>query len=354
MDQIAALCNHSTNFVTLDKMFQFHWLPAGWAHCSLGGLSQQAFIGVGMTRPTVCVVIPAYNAETTLLRALDSVAAQTLPPNKILVVDDASSDATRSLASTYRKAAIDVISTQTNVGAAGARNQGIRAAATDLVAFLDADDEWLPTKLEKQVNLLVANQNSTFCSCGSNLISPDGKDMGDIYRGQAITTGPEAWKALLKDNYVTTPSVLVWRRHLLALGGFEESLKIAEDQDMWIRLAERGGLSYVSETLVQVHERKSSLSGGSLFDDQLTYTFPMIEHHLERLSGRLSPKDRRSILGRRVLRLGQLAFSRDARDVGGQLIWRSISLGYKPWEGLLFLLKANAAILWLKKAIRER
>src|ERR1700744_4615324 len=271
-----------------------------------------------MTLPTVCVVIPAYNSEATLLRALNSVAAQTYAPSEILVVDDASSDATPSLVKDYRQAVVTLVSMQTNVGASGARNQGVKLASSDLVAFLDADDEWLPTKLEKQIKLILANQNSTFCSCGSSLISPDGSNLGDIYRGQAVTTGPEAWKALLRDNYVTTPSVLVWRRHLLALGGFNESLKIAEDQDMWIRLAARGGLSYVPEMLVHVHDRRSSLSGGS-FDEQMAYTLPMIERHLEQFSDRLSGGDRRSILGRRLLRLGQLAFSRGAGDIGRRL-----------------------------------
>jgi glycosyltransferase involved in cell wall biosynthesis len=306
-----------------------------------------------MSLPSVCVVIPAYNSEMTLHRALDSVAMQTLPPSEILVVDDASSDATRSMAQSYDRAKVDVVGTGVNLGASGARNEGIRAASADLIAFLDADDEWLPTKLEKQVQLIADNQNSTFCSCGSSLISPEGINLGDIYRGQTVTTGPEAWKALLKDNYVTTPSVLVWRRHLLALGGFDESLKIAEDQDMWIRLAERGGLSYVSETLVLVHGRRSSLSGGSSVDDQMTYTLPMIERHLERLSDRLTREDCRSIMGRRILRAGQLAFSRGARDVGRKLIWRSITLGYKPWEGLVFLMKANSVAMRLKQAIRE-
>jgi len=306
-----------------------------------------------MTLPTICVVIPAYNSEATLLRALDSVAAQSLAPSEILVVNDASSDATPSLAKDYRRAAVNVINMRTNVGASGARNQGVRMASADLVAFLDADDEWLPTKLEKQVRLILANQNSTFCSCGSSLISPDGLNLGDIYRGQMVTTGPDAWKALLKDNYVTTPSVLVWRRHLVALGGFDESLKIAEDQDMWIRLAARGGLSYVPEMLVHVHERRSSLSAGS-FDEQMTYTLPMLERHLKEFADRLTGEDHRAILGRRLLRLGQLAFSRGAEDIGRQLIWRSIGLSYKPWEGLLFLLKANSAVIWLKKAVRDR
>lgn len=306
-----------------------------------------------MTLPTVCVVIPAYNSESTLSRALDSVAKQTLAPSEIIVVDDASSDSTAQLAENYQRAPVKVIRMPTNVGASGARNEGVRRASADLIAFLDADDEWLPTKLEKQHRLIISNQNSTFCSCGSSIVTPWGADLGDIYRGQAVTTGPDAWKALLEDNFVTTPSVMVWRRHLLALGGFDESLKIAEDQDMWIRLAARGSLSYVPEMLVRVHERRSSLSGGS-FDEQMKYTLPMLERHLERFADRLTVGDRRSILGRRLLRLGQLAFSRGAPEMGRQLIWRSIRLGYKPWEGLIFLLKANAVVTWLKNAIRKR
>jgi len=167
------------------------------------------------------VVIPAYNSDTTIRRALDSVTAQTLPPDRILVVDDASHDATANVAQVGAK--VEVIRLAKNLGAAGARNEGIRKADTDLIAFLDADDEWLPTKLEKQVKLIVSEPNSTFVSCGSDLISSAGRNLGDIYRGQSVTAGDDAWKALLEDNYVTTPSVLVWRRHLEELGGFNQS-----------------------------------------------------------------------------------------------------------------------------------
>ena len=306
-----------------------------------------------MTLPSVCVVIPAYNSAATIVRALDSVAAQTYPPARVLVVDDASTDGTDRAALAYARAKVDVIRLKTNAGAAAARNAGIRNANTELIAFLDADDEWLPHKLEKQICLILAEKDYVFVSCGSNLISCGGKNLGDIYRGQPITTGANAWKALLQDNYVTTPSVLVWRRHLDELGGFDVSLKIAEDQDMWIRLAERGGLGYVDESLVRVHERPASLSGGS-FNDQLLYTLPMIESHIARCSGRLSAEEIRSILGRRILRLGQLAFSRGAPDIGWSLISRSIKLGYKPWEGVLFLIKANPFAQWLKKSLLNR
>jgi hypothetical protein len=199
----------------------------------------------------------------------------------------------------------------------------------------------------------VSEPKGIFVSCGSDLISPTGSNLGDIYRGQPVTAGDNAWKALLEDNYVTTPSVLVWRRHLDELGGFNQSLKIAEDQDMWIRLAERGCLSYVFESLVHVHERQYSLSAGS-FNDQLMYTLPMIEGHIARLSHRLTPQEMKTIRGRRTLRLGQLAYSRGASDIGRQLISRSIKMGYGHLEGILFLANANSFAIWLKKNLLRR
>jgi len=302
---------------------------------------------------SVCVVIPAYNSEATIRRALDSVVAQTLQPDRILVVDDASADATAKVARDYPGTKVEVVRLEKNLGAAGARNVGIRQADTDLVAFLDADDEWLPSKLEKQLRLILSEPNSAFVSCGSDLISPTGRNLGDIYRGQRVTAGAKAWKALLEDNYVTTPSVLVWRRHLEELGGFNQSLKIAEDQDMWIRLAERGRLGYVFESLVHVHERPYSLSAGS-FNDQLTYTLPMIEGHITRLSNRLTRGEIRTIRGRRALRIGKLAYSRGASDIGLQLISRSVKMGYGLWESILFLAGASSFAVWLKKNLLRR
>ena len=306
-----------------------------------------------MALPSVCVVIPAHNSQATLRRALESVAAQTLAPDKVIVVDDASTDATSQIALSFPGLKIELVRLDRNAGAAGARNQGVERAGTDLVAFLDADDEWLPTKLEKQVPLIQSKPLLAFVSCCSNLISPSGQDLGDIYRGQTVVVGPGSWKALLEDNFITTPSVLVWRHQLDAVGGFDESLKIAEDQDMWIRLAERGELGYVPECLVHVHERERSLSAGS-FNDQLTCTLPMIERHLVRLATRLSAGEIKTIRGRRMLRLGQLAFVRGAPEAGQRLILRSIAIGYKPWEGIIFLVKASRAARWIRQNILRR
>jgi glycosyltransferase involved in cell wall biosynthesis len=339
-----------------DDLFQTRHRTTLAESTSEGSIAEKEASGGGRATgpfPGICAVIPAHNSQATLARALDSVRVQTQPVSQIVVVDDASTDATGEVARNYPGLNVEVVRLDKNVGAAAARNRGVTAARTELVAFLDADDEWLPTKLEKQVAVITSNNKVTYVSCGSDLISPQGVNTGDIYRGQRVVAGNLAWKALLWDNYVTTPSVLVWRDALLKAGGFDQGLKIAEDQDMWIRLAENGELGYVRESLVHVHERQSSLSAGS-FSDQLAYTLPMIEGHITRLASKLSQREINNIRGRRLLRLGQLACHRGASKVGRSLILRSILLGHKPWEGLLFLATTNPLALWLKQVLLRR
>ena len=97
-----------------------------------------------MAFPRICAVIPAHNSQATLGRALESVRAQTMPVSQLVVVDDASTDSTSEVAGSYQGLNVEVVRMDKNVGAAAARNRGVMAANTELVAFLDADDEWLP------------------------------------------------------------------------------------------------------------------------------------------------------------------------------------------------------------------
>ena len=109
---------------------------------------------------SISVVIPASNAEATLARALESVLAQTRPPDEIIVVDDASTDCTVRLAKSYADQGVSLLRVRERRGAAAARNLGIAAAKGRWIAFLDADDEWLPAKLEKQAAAISANPES--------------------------------------------------------------------------------------------------------------------------------------------------------------------------------------------------
>lgn len=301
--------------------------------------------------PPVSVVIPAHNSAATLGRAIDSALAQTSPVREVLVVDDVSHDDTPRIAQAYAARGVRLVTMPQRGGASGARNAGIFAAQGDLIAFLDSDDEWLADKLARQLPPILDDPRVAFVSCGAGMVMPDGTEAGDLYPGRSVVAGPSAWKALLAANYIATPTVLVWRRHLLALDGFDPTLKVGEDQDMWIRLALLGSLAYVPEPLVRVHMRPDSLSSGD-FRDQLRYTLPMIERHLDRLADRLAPSERRRILGERLGRLGRAAYGRGEIAEGARLVWQSARLGYRPASGALILLRHAPPMRWLERRLR--
>lgn len=296
----------------------------------------------------ISVIIPAYNAAPTIERALDSVLAQDYDALDIIVVDDCSTDATAAVAARYAGCGVRLVRLDPGRGAAGARNAGIDAARGDLVAFLDADDEWLPGKLRKQAALLADNPRAVLVSCGSRIISPDGINLGNIYGDLKPAAGPDAWRTLLAYNFITTPSVLTYRQALLDAGGFDPALKVAEDQDMWLKLSMTGELAYVDEFLVLVHMMPNSLSSGDHVGDQLTYTLPMVRRHLQTKRSELTRRQYEWIIGHRYARVGRQACGRRMYGVGLQLTLRSILAGHEPLQSLLFVAKSLPPMRWLK------
>lgn len=282
-----------------------------------------------MNHISISAIIPAYNAEGTVSRALDSVLAQTRLPEEILIVDDCSGDATAIVAGTYADRGVKTLRLRNRSGAAAARNAGIRAARGSWIAFLDADDEWLPGKIEKQATAIANRPQVSLVFCGSEEFSPEGHSLGDTFRGAPVVVGDEAWKALLAYNFVSTPTVLAPRKLLLELGGFDERLKVAEDQDMWVRLALAGPLAYVPDPLVRVHVQPNSLSSWSP-EDQTDYTLPMIERHLTALSEQLAADEVRRIRGARLQNAGLINCAHGDLRGGVPPLLRSAFLGYRP------------------------
>jgi glycosyltransferase involved in cell wall biosynthesis len=300
------------------------------------------------TPVSVSVVIPAFNSAATLARAIESARTQTYAAAEIIVADDGSTDATRSIVESYA-GGVRLVALPVRKGAAGARNAGIAAATGDAVAFLDSDDEWLPPKLQAQVEVLNSSPRISFVACASNLISPNGVDLGDIYRGHPVVTGPESWRALLAYNFIATPAVLAWRNKIIAAGGFDETLKIGEDQDLWIRLSLAGDFGYVPRSLVRVYSRENSLSADTT--DPIIYTLPMIAKHVSELRDRLSKKEVRQIMGKRLGLVGRVAYARGDFRNGLRLIGRSMALGYQPLGSLYYMTSASPPAVWLKRQL---
>ncbi len=204
-----------------------------------GGDTRPSPRGTAPAGDSVSVVIPAMNAAGYIRRAIESVLRQTVHPREIIVVDDGSTDTTVALVSEYGSAATCL--RQAHKGLSAARNEGVERSAADWIAFLDADDEWLPTKLERQLAILGRYPGLRWCSCHRRDIGP----------GQATDpASPASLLALLAERPVlplvmvmaaglsVAPSGIVVRRSLLReSGGFDPSLCYSQDRDLWLRIA---------------------------------------------------------------------------------------------------------------------
>jgi glycosyltransferase involved in cell wall biosynthesis len=210
------------------------------------------------TTELVSVVIPAYNSASTLSRSIDSVLAQTWAAREIIVVDDGSTDATANVIASYGDRVRGI--RQANAGPSAARNRGIEAAHGEYVAFLDADDYWLPAKLERQVALLAAQPELGFCSTATRVVDPAGTHVGDWPCSEV--EGPLLETLFMHSAAVSgsTSGVLARRALLQAAGGFDENLRGFEDPDLWIRLAARTGYACIPEALTVVVRTPASVS----------------------------------------------------------------------------------------------
>lgn len=219
--------------------------------------------------PTISVVIPAYNRAATIETAIRSVIAQTRPPHEVIVVDDGSSDGTADVVAGLALPGVRLIQ-QANGGISAARNSGIRAATGEWVAFQDSDDEWLPRKLELQVEGLAAATDSPIAGYCGLLITgtPDEAEAGPAGR-RRIAYHPDPsvtlvagriLRTLMATNPISTQTLLARRDVLLEVGLFDTGLKSLVDWDIAIRLAAHGSIAFVDEPLVVQHFTPNSIT----------------------------------------------------------------------------------------------
>ncbi|MBL9078203.1 MAG: glycosyltransferase family 2 protein [Planctomycetes bacterium] len=193
--------------------------------------------------PAVSVVIPTYNRARLLARAIDSVLAQTQPAAEVLVVDDGSTDDTAAVVARYGTA-VRYLS-QRNAGVSAARNHGVRQARCEWVAFLDSDDFWLPEKLARQLPWLA---DPTVVVCFTNRTWTSRRP-ADRFAEVGFTCpaggGPVddavAVMALPRGSPLIASCCIYRRAALLALGGYDERLRVYEDLQLDFRLALAGG-----------------------------------------------------------------------------------------------------------------
>lgn len=189
---------------------------------------------------TISVIIPLYNKEAYIHRALESVLSQTVAPLEIIVVDDGSTDKGIQVVESFKEPRIHLIQ-QANSGVSAARNKGIKAAKAELIAFLDADDNWKPIFLETIVRLNNVYPQAGLYATAYEKKMPNGKTFVPAYTGipkppwEGII--PNYFKAALGKPPVWTSAVAVKRSVLDQVGFFPVGERRAEDLDLWARIA---------------------------------------------------------------------------------------------------------------------
>lgn len=197
----------------------------------------------------VSVVITTKNRHAVLKNAIQSVLSQTVKDVECIVVDDASVDETQSIYERDSRIRYVRIETGNSRGGNYARNQGLAVATGDVVSFLDDDDVWLPTKLEKQLQLLNEHPESViFCGRKFKKVSSEGEKI-KIGIPSAKFSGNIS--RLIRTTYVTSTSCLLFPKRLLEkVGNFDEKLTFWQEYELTIRLAQIAEFYFVPEVLV--------------------------------------------------------------------------------------------------------
>ena len=226
-----------------------------------------------MPLPLVSVVIPTYNSAQFVGDAVKSVLEQTYSRHEIIVVDDGSTDNTKEVLQLFGER-IQYIH-QENRGPSAARNTGIRLAKGAYICFLDADDLWLPGKLEVQVSFmerhkdvgLVLSDHEEFDSTGVVLES---FIAAKKFRSELTLPGlvEKPFSKLVAENFISTPTVIIRRECFEKAGLFDETLRSVEDRDLWLRIAANYDIACLPMVVCRRRLHGSNIS----FEQELSMT----------------------------------------------------------------------------------
>ena len=235
-----------------------------------------------MKTPLVSVVIPTYNRRHLIEEALDSVFTQTFTDYEVILVDDGSTDGTEAF---VRKKYGDCLRyvRQENQGISGARNTGIANASGKYVAFLDSDDKWLPEKLARQTAFMEAHPEVGLLSTKLARYELGGsREHVEI----CPVDFPKNFQDLLTGkNNVPTTTTMVRRACFEKSGVFDRELPVAEDWDLWLRIAEHYGLACLDEILAEHrdHSQKTTQNLAKTYEGYWRFYAKTADHYADKL-----------------------------------------------------------------------
>lgn len=313
--------------------------------------------------PTIAVVLPLYNGAPYIEEALDSVFAQTLKPNEIILVDDGSTDRSRAIVTRMIRAGRKItLLKKENGGQSAARNLGVRRAKSDLIAFLDQDDAWYPHHLATLVAPFRQRRRFPLgWSYGNmDLVDATGRIIVRRFLDTLGCARPKRtlMECLREDMYVVPNSTLVSRGAILAVGGFDERLRGYEDDDLFTRLFVAGYDNVYSEEAItkwRCHGDSCSHSAAmirsrAIYCKKLLEDFPdMPDIALFFRRDLLRPRFWNAFAGQYqdAVRRGDLALARACAD-GLAVFLPHMPRGLQPYMRMLLALARSRAgsVLW--------
>lgn len=240
-----------------------------------------------LINPNVSVVITAYNAARWIKETLDSVLAQTYRDFEVIVIDDGSTDETADVVASYGRKVCYFH--QENGGQPSARNVGIRKACGSYVAFVDADDLWLPKKLELQMGLLTVRRDIMWVYCdafyydtASRCVRKTASQLNKMVDGDVL-------RQLFMVDFIPSPTPVVKKEVFDIIGYFDESslLRIGEDWNMWLKIAAKYRIGYVPQPLAIVRCHVTSMIGSMNLSVSLQSRMRIVEQAVSREPERL-------------------------------------------------------------------
>ena len=194
----------------------------------------------------ISVIIPTYNRKEMLKRAIQSVLIQSYTPYEIIVIDDGSDDGTKEwLKDNFPNVKYIY---QMNSGVSSARNKGIKFARGDWIALLDSDDEWLPSKLKDQANEIESNPAAKFLHTNEIWIR-NGVRVNQMKKHKKY--GGYIFEKCLDMCRISPSSVLIKKDIFDEIGMFDETLKVCEDYDLWLRFASKYPVHFLDQPLIK-------------------------------------------------------------------------------------------------------
>jgi len=212
--------------------------------------------------PIVSVVMPAYNYARYISAAIKSVLDQTYPFFELLIIDNHSTDNTEQIVESFSDDRIRYYKFANNGILAASKNCGARKARGQYIAFIDADDVWLPNKLEIQMEFFKRYPFTGLVFCAVQFDSVDKRYNGHIFGKKRLADGWVAYHELLNANFITTSSVVIRASVLQEINYFDEDprMALADDWDAWLRVVSAYRMAYIPQVFVKFRLHHSNLS----------------------------------------------------------------------------------------------